>query len=40
MGLDAVTYPEPHGIGLADTVLWDERGRLGRAAQTLVVRSR
>jgi Thioesterase-like superfamily len=40
VGLDAVTYPEPHGIGLADTVLWDERGRLGRAAQTLVVRSR
>jgi hypothetical protein len=40
VGLDAVTYPEPNGIGLADTVLWDERGRLGRAAQTLVVRSR
>ncbi len=40
VGLDAVTYPEPHGIGLADTALWDERGRLGRAAQTLVVRSR
>jgi hypothetical protein len=40
VGLDAVTYPEPHGIGLADTVLWDERGRLGRGAQTLVVRSR
>ena len=39
VGLDAVTYPEPHGIGLADTVLWDERGRLGRGAQTLVVRS-
>jgi hypothetical protein len=40
VGLDAVTYPEPHGIGLADTALWDERVRLGRAAQTLVVRSR
>jgi hypothetical protein len=40
VGLDAVTYPEPHGIGLSDTVLWDERGRLGRGAQTLVVRSR
>ena len=40
VGLDAVTYPEPNGIGLADTVLWDERGRLGRAAQTLVVTSR
>jgi hypothetical protein len=40
VGLDAVTYPEPNGVGLADTVLWDERGRLGRAAQTLLVRSR
>jgi hypothetical protein len=40
VGLDAVTYPEPSGIGLADTVLWDEAGRLGRAAQTLVVRAR
>jgi Thioesterase-like superfamily len=40
VGLDAVTYPEPNGIGLADTVLWDERGRLGRGAQTLVVRRR
>jgi hypothetical protein len=40
VGLDAVTYPEPHGVGLADTVLWDETGRLGRAAQTLIVRSR
>ena len=34
VGLDAVTYPEPHGIGLADTVLWDERGRLGRGARS------
>jgi hypothetical protein len=40
VGLDAVTYPEPNGVGLADTALWDERGRLGRAAQTLVVRTR
>jgi hypothetical protein len=38
--LDAVTYPEAHGVGLSDTVLWDERGRLGRAAQTLLVRER
>jgi hypothetical protein len=38
--LDAVTYPESHGIGLADTSLWDERGRIGRAAQTLLVRER
>jgi hypothetical protein len=38
--LDAVTYPETHGVGLSDTTLWDERGRLGRAAQTLLVRER
>jgi hypothetical protein len=38
--LDAVTYPEPHGIGLADTAIWDERGRIGRGAQTLLVRPR
>ena len=38
--LDAVTYPEPNGVGLADTALYDERGRIGRAAQTLLVRAR
>ncbi|MGH2713133.1 MAG: thioesterase family protein, partial [Thermoleophilaceae bacterium] len=34
--LDAVT--RVHGLGLTETILWDERGRLGRAAQTLLVR--
>jgi acyl-Coa thioesterase superfamily protein len=38
--LDAVTRPEPHGVGMTDTALWDQRGRIGRAAQTLLVRSR
>jgi hypothetical protein len=38
--LDATTFPEPHGVGLADTALYDERGRIGRAAQTLLVRER
>ena len=38
--LDAVTYPEPNGVGLADTALFDERGRIGRASQTLLVRER
>ena len=38
--LDAVTIPEPTGIGLADTVLRDERGPIGRALQTLLVRER
>ena len=38
--LDARTHPEPNGVGLADTALYDERGRIGRAAQTLLVRAR
>jgi Thioesterase-like superfamily len=38
--LDAVTIPEPTGLGLSDTLLWDERGRIGRAAQTLLVDER
>ena len=38
--LDAVTLPQADGIGLADTALYDERGPLGRAAQTLLVASR
>jgi hypothetical protein len=36
--LDAVTRVD--GLGLAETALWDERGRIGRAAQTLLVRRR
>jgi acyl-Coa thioesterase superfamily protein/acyl-CoA thioesterase superfamily protein len=36
--LDADTYVD--GLGLSDTTLWDERGRVGRAAQTLLVRPR
>jgi hypothetical protein len=38
--LDAATRVGPHGAGLAETVLHDESGRLGRAAQTLLVRRR
>jgi Thioesterase-like superfamily len=36
--LDAVTRVD--GLGLTDTALWDEDGRIGRAAQTLLVRRR
>jgi acyl-Coa thioesterase superfamily protein/acyl-CoA thioesterase superfamily protein len=36
--LDAVTHVD--GLGLSDTALWDERGRIGRGAQTLLVRPR
>jgi hypothetical protein len=38
--LDAVTLPEPNGIGMADTRLLDERGPIGRATQTLLVAER
>jgi hypothetical protein len=38
--LDAVTRPEAHGVGMADTLLLDEAGTIGRAAQTLLVRRR
>jgi Acyl-CoA thioesterase C-terminal domain/Acyl-CoA thioesterase N-terminal domain len=38
--LDAITTPEPSGVGLADTALLDERGPIGRALQTLLVRER
>ena len=33
--MDAVTHV--NGLGLSDTALWDERGRIGRGAQTLLV---
>ena len=36
--LDAVTHVD--GVGMADSALYDERGRIGRAVQTLLVRSR
>lgn len=38
--VDAVTRPRPTGIGTAESVLWDERGRIGRAAQSLVIARR
>jgi hypothetical protein len=38
--LDAITIPERTGIGIADTALYDERGPVGRADQTLLVDER
>jgi hypothetical protein len=38
--LDAVTRPGTLGVGLAEAVLSDEQARLGRSAQTLLVRAR
>jgi hypothetical protein len=38
--LDAVTTPQSHGIGLADTRLYDEQGPIGRSAQSLLIQAR
>ena len=38
--VDAVTLPRPRGNATAESTLGDERGRLGRALQTLLVASR
>jgi Thioesterase-like superfamily len=35
--LDAVTIPQPNGVGMADTKLSDERGPIGRAVQSLLI---
>jgi hypothetical protein len=40
IGLDAETVIEPGGMGLAQSVLHDEDGAVGRAFQTLVVQPR
>lgn len=40
VGLDSVTVPEPHGVGMSDTMLWDQLGPLGRCCQTLLVAER
>jgi hypothetical protein len=38
--VDAVTRPQPTGIGTAESVLSDQRGRIGRAAQSLLIEQR
>jgi len=40
VGLDAETFPEQEGVGMADTRLLDESGQIGRAVQTLLVAER
>ena len=37
VGLDALTFPEAEGIGVAESILFDEHGRLGRAVQSLLL---
>jgi Thioesterase-like superfamily len=36
VGLDAVTFPEDGAVGVAESILFDERGRIGRAVQSLL----
>jgi hypothetical protein len=38
--LDATTWTEPDGIGLTDTALYDEKGIVGRATQSLLLAER
>jgi hypothetical protein len=38
--VDARTWLEPHGIGVAEGALYDRRGRIGRSLQTLLVEPR
>jgi acyl-Coa thioesterase superfamily protein/acyl-CoA thioesterase superfamily protein len=40
IGVDARTLPRPNGVGTAESVLFDRRGRIGRALQTLLVSER
>jgi hypothetical protein len=40
VGLEATTRPQPTGIGVAESVLFDRRGRIGRALQTLLISER
>jgi hypothetical protein len=38
--LEATTRPQPSGVGVADSVLSDRDGRIGRAQQTLLISER
>ncbi|QYG94744.1 thioesterase family protein [Iamia sp. SCSIO 61187] len=40
IGIAATTRVDPAGVGSTETALWDERGRIGLAVQTLVVEPR
>ncbi len=37
VGLDARTWPTHEGVGIADAGLYDERGRIGRSVQALLL---
>jgi hypothetical protein len=37
-GMDSVSRWEPTGVGISDSLLFDEHGPVGRAIQTLLIR--
>jgi hypothetical protein len=37
VALESTTYPEPDGVGIADSRIYDERGPIGRGVQTLLI---
>jgi hypothetical protein len=37
VALEATTLPEPLGVGIAESRLYDERGPIGRSVQTLLI---
>ena len=38
--VDARTWLEPNGMGMAEGALYDRAGRIGRSMQALIVESR
>ncbi|HET9678270.1 MAG TPA: thioesterase family protein [Solirubrobacterales bacterium] len=40
IAIDAVTLPQPTGVGTAESVLYDQQGRIGRGLQTLLIAER
>jgi hypothetical protein len=37
VGMESTTWAHPHGVGMAESLLWDEEGPIGRSLQALVV---
>lgn len=40
LGLSARSVPQPNGVGLVQSVLFDRSGEIGRSAQSLLIRAR
>jgi hypothetical protein len=40
IGLDALTLPSDLGVAMAESAVYDDHGRLGRAAQSLLLQPR